>query len=76
MNLHILLNSLCKPTINIQESRKLIKYIKSYKQNNFLFCETCFLFAIHLNSKQLRFSVEPLTQPTGQSRANAHPTGT
>ena len=35
INLHILLIILCKATLNIQESRKSNKYIKSYKQYNF-----------------------------------------
>ena len=35
-NLHILWIMFCKATLNLQESGKSIKYIKSYKQNNFI----------------------------------------
>ena len=35
-----------------------------------LFCETCFLFVIHLNFKLLGFSGEPMTQHTCQSCTN------
>ena len=34
------------------------------------FCLTCFVFVIHLNLKQLRFSGEPMTQYTHESHAN------
>ena len=34
-----------------------------------------FLFVLHLNFKQLRFSGEPMTQHTHQSHANMNPMG-
>ena len=38
-----------------------------------LFCQTCFLFVLHLSFKQLGFSGEPMTQCTCQSHANMNP---
>ena len=73
INLHILFIIHIKTSSRIQAFSKCIKYIKGYKQNNFLlFCLTCFLFVLHLNLKQLGFSGEPMTQPTHESSANVN----
>ena len=50
-------------------------HLKLQAKQFLLFCETCFLFVIHLNLKQLGFSAEPITQYTCESHANVNPMG-
>ena len=45
-------------------------YHKLQAKQFLIFCLTCFLFVIHLNLKQIKFSGELMTQYTRESRAN------
>ena len=56
------------------KNQKIIKIHQVHQQLQaeqfYLFCYTCFLFVMHLNLKQLRFSGEPVTQYTCESHEN------
>ena len=71
INLHILFMIYIKTSSKIQESSKSIKYIKSYQQNKIEFLEKFYFIYISFEFKVgIRFSGEPVTQPTHQSCAN------
>ena len=73
INLHILYILYIKTSSRMQELLKYIKYIKSYRKNNFIiFVSLVFYVVLHLNLKKLRFTGEPMTQRTCQSRGNVN----
>ena len=60
---------------NPRINKILYLHQKMHTKQFLLSCLSCFVFVIHLNLKQLRFSGEPMTQYTHESCVNVNPMG-